>query len=95
MQEALFSRIAELDGVVTAPSAVSVPGARAFCLPPRRVPSGDAGGSSEAFMVAEVGEFAHLHPSHDGSLHLVLPIRLARDALTKGWGWRTRWPVSG
>ncbi|MGH3420329.1 MAG: hypothetical protein ACRDOD_12165, partial [Streptosporangiaceae bacterium] len=86
LQEALFSRIAELDGVVTAPSAVSVPGARAFCLPPPRVPSGDTGGSSEAFIVAEVGEFAHLHPSHDGSLHLVLPIPLARDALTKGWG---------
>ncbi|MGH3780771.1 MAG: phospholipase [Pseudonocardiaceae bacterium] len=99
LQEALFSRIAELDGVVTAPSAVSVPGARAFILPPRRLPPrrlppgdalgllpGDACGPSEVFIVAEVGEFAHLHPGHDGSLHLVLPMPLARDALTRGWG---------
>ncbi len=33
-----------------------------------------------------MGEFAHLHPGHDGSLHLVLPIPLAHDALAKGWG---------
>ncbi len=88
LQEALFSRIAQLDGVVTAPSAVSVPGARAFLLPP-----GDARGPSEAFIVADLGEFAHLHPRHDGSLHLVLPIPLAHDALTKGWG--VAHPLSG
>jgi hypothetical protein len=41
LQEALFGRITELDGVVTAPSAVSVPGARAFLLPPSKRPPGD------------------------------------------------------
>lgn len=86
LQEALFSRITELDGVVTAPSAVSVPGARAFLLPPGELPAGDTGVPREAFIVPEVGEFAHLHPGHDGSLHLVLPIPLAHDALAKGWG---------
>ncbi len=86
LQEALFSWITELDGVVTAPSAVSVPGARAFLLPPGELPAGDTGVPREAFIVPEVGEFAHLHPGHDGSLHLVLPIPLAHDALAKGWG---------
>lgn len=81
LQEALFARIADLDGVVTAPSAVSVPGARAFLLPSVGTP-----GPSEAFIVADLGEFAHLHPRHDGSLHLALPVPLAHDAVTKGWG---------
>jgi phospholipase/carboxylesterase len=36
--------------------------------------------------VADLGEFAHLHPEYDGSLHLVLPITLARDVMVKGWG---------
>lgn len=36
-------------------------------------------------MVPEIGEFAHLHPDYDGSLHLVLPVPLAHDALVKGW----------
>jgi phospholipase/carboxylesterase len=91
LQEALFSRIVELDGVVTAPSAVSVPGARALLLPPSGLrpgglPPGDARGPSDRFIVAEVGEFAHLHPAHDGSLYLVLPVPLAHDAVIQGWG---------
>jgi len=80
LQEALFDRILQLAGVATAPSAVSVPGARAFILCP-----GDARGASEAFIVPDLGEFAHLHPGYDGSLHLVLPVSLAYDALAKGW----------
>lgn len=80
LQEKLFARIVQLDGVTTAPSAVSVPGARAFVLGP-----GDARGPREAFLVPELGEFAHLHPRVDGSLHLALPLALARDALVKGW----------
>jgi len=31
-------------------------------------------------------EFAHLHPGHDGSLHMVLPNPLAPDARIQGWG---------
>ena len=31
------------------------------------------------------GEFAHLHPEDDGSLHLALPPALAADAITRGW----------
>jgi phospholipase/carboxylesterase len=46
-------------------------------------------------MVADVGEFAHLHPGYDGSMHLALPIPLAHDALAKAGRWRIRWPASG
>ena len=80
LQERLYSRIAQLDGVATAPSAISVDGARGFILGPA-----DARGPSEAFLVPELGEFAHLHPGYDGSLHLALPMPLARDALAQAW----------
>jgi len=73
LQEALFARAAALPGVATGPSRVSVPGARAFVLPHARGPS----------MVA--GEFAHLHPPRDGSLHVLLPPSLAREAIEAGW----------
>jgi phospholipase/carboxylesterase len=81
LQEQLYSRIVRLDGVATAPSAISVDGARGFILGPA-----DARGPGEAFLVPELGEFAHLHPGYDGSLHLALPKPLARDALAQGWG---------
>ena len=32
------------------------------------------------------GEFAHLHPSPDLSLHVALPPSLARTAVEAGWG---------
>ena len=41
--------------------------------------------------MAEVGEFAHLHPSYDGSLHLVLPPDQAADVSAKGWGRPHMW----
>ena len=44
-----------LPGVATRPSAISVPGARAFTLTNRS-------GPQDAFLVAQAGEFAHLHP---------------------------------
>jgi phospholipase/carboxylesterase len=78
LQERLFERLAKLPGVGTRDSAISVPGARALVI---RKP----GGPAEAFLVPQVGEFAHLHPSYDGSLHLALPPPLAADALAKGW----------
>jgi phospholipase/carboxylesterase len=73
MQEALFARAAALPGVVTGPSRVSVPGARAFILPAARGPAMPG------------GEFAHLHPPRDGSLHMLLPLDLAREAIEAGW----------
>ena len=43
------------------------------------------GRPADAFLVPQAGEFAHLHPGHDGSLHLALPPALAADTITKGW----------
>jgi phospholipase/carboxylesterase len=78
LQERLFERVTALPGVSTGPSAISVPGARAFLLAPLR-------GPVDAFLVPEAGEFAHLHPAYDGSLHLALPTALAADAIRRGW----------
>ena len=79
MQEQLFDRLSGLPCVVTQASAISVPGARAFALR-------DGAGPDDAFLVPRAGEFAHLHPSHDGSLHVALPPAMAADVVTKGWG---------
>lgn len=80
LQEALYVRLAALDAVGTAPSRISVPGARAFLLD-----RAAARGPDDAYILPDVGEFAHLHPEYDGSLHLVLPAAQAYDALAKGW----------
>ncbi|QIK66535.1 phospholipase [Nocardioides sp. HDW12B] len=84
LQERLLDEVRRLPGVDVGPSHISVPGARAFTL---------AGGSADgsAFLVPEVGEFAHLHPSYDGSLHLALPAGPAADVAAKGWGRPHMW----
>lgn len=81
LQEELYARVSRLRAVTLGPSAISVPGARAFRL--NRATAGR--GPDAAFILPDIGEFAHLHPSFDGSMHLVLPPELAHDALTKGW----------
>jgi len=80
LQERLYARIAAFPGVTSRQSAISVPGARGFMLDPPRH------GPDDAFLVPAVGEFAHLHPGHDGSLHVALPPVLATDLIAKGWG---------
>jgi hypothetical protein len=60
------------------PSAISVPGARALWLADPA-----AGGPADAFLVGR--EFAHLHPSPDLSLHMMLPPPLAEEAIAAGW----------
>ena len=40
----------------------------------------------DAFLVASAHEFAHVHPGHDGLLHLALPPELSRDLVAQGWG---------
>lgn len=86
LQEELFARARALPGVTVGASHVSVPGARAFHLE-RSV----AGGPPEAFQAGT--EFAHIHPAHDGSLHLTLPPPLYEEVLEKGWG--EPHPISG
>jgi len=78
LQEKVFDRIAALPGVTTRQSAISVPGARGFMLAAPQ-------GPRDAFIVPATGEFAHVHPGHDGSLHIALPPALAADAVAKGW----------
>ena len=84
LQERLFDELRDLAGVDVGPSRISVPGARGLTL---REGSTD----EHAFLVPEVGEFAHLHPAYDGSLHVVLPPELAADVSTKGWGRPHMW----
>jgi phospholipase/carboxylesterase len=79
IQERLFVRIASLPGVSTDQSAISVPGARGFMVQRR------PGVPLDAFLVPRAGEFAHLHPGYDGSLHLALPPALAAEAVAQGW----------
>jgi phospholipase/carboxylesterase len=80
LQEQVVARVAALPGVTTRQSAISVPGARGFMLAgPRR-------GPDDAFLVPDAGEFAHVHPGHDGSMHLALPMPLAADVIARGWG---------
>ena len=80
LQEKLFARLSTLADVGTGQSAISVPGARGFTLTGTHT-----GGPEEAFLVPQVREFAHLHPGHDGSLHIALPVGLAADAIRRGW----------
>ena len=51
----------------------------------------EGSGDAQAFLVPEVAEFAHLHPSYDGSLHVVLPPELASDVAARGWGRPHMW----
>jgi len=86
LQEELVRRARELPGVSEAHSGVSVPGARAFILDET-----SARGPREAFQVGH--EFAHIHPSEDGSLHMTLPDQVAQAAYAAGWG--EPHPISG
>lgn len=76
VQEKLFEVGKSLAGVKVGRSLVSVPGARAFHLP-------DCSHRPGAFMVE--CEFAHLHPAHDGSLHMTLPSDIVETVIENGW----------
>jgi len=80
LQAALWARLTALGAVTTAPASVGVQGASALLLDRATTAGPDA-----AFVLPADGEFAHMHPEPDGSLHLVLPDALAYDALAKGW----------
>jgi Family of unknown function (DUF5519) len=86
LQEELLRRALELPGVSEAESLVSVPGARAFVLD-----EASARGPREAFQAGH--EFAHIHPTEDGSLHMTLPDDAAEAAYAAGWG--EPHPISG
>ncbi|CAN5826717.1 hypothetical protein BH23ACT12_BH23ACT12_01040 [soil metagenome] len=79
MQDALVERGRLLLGTYVAPSLISMPGSRAFVLD-------DSSPTTlcEAFMIGR--EYAHIHPSYDGSLHMVLAAHLVRQVVERGWG---------
>ena len=78
LQEELWHRMTGLEGVRPGRSHVSLPDTRALHLDPRL-----ATGPGDAFFAGT--EFAHLHGASDGSLHLMLPVSVAGDAIDKGW----------
>jgi catechol 2,3-dioxygenase-like lactoylglutathione lyase family enzyme len=78
MRRRLAERIFALPGVSESPSGISVPGARALLLD-----RAAAGGPDEAFFIG--GEFAHLHPDDDQSLHVCLAPDFAAAACVAGW----------
>lgn len=85
LQEKIFEFARSLSGVATGPSAISVPGARAFCLP------GCGEATGDRFMIE--CEFAHIHPPQDGSLHLTLPPAIVEPVIENGWA--ERHPLAG
>ncbi|MGQ0679108.1 MAG: luciferase domain-containing protein [Actinomycetota bacterium] len=79
MQDEIVARGKTLGGVFVCPSLISLPGARAFVLDASTpVPPYDA------FLIQR--EFAHVHTPSDGSLHMMIPPRLVRQVLNRGWG---------
>jgi Luciferase len=77
LQEKVFDLARSLPGVATGPSAISVPGARAFCLPACTQAGRDG------FLIDR--EFAHIHPPRDGSLHMTLPPAIVDRVIANGW----------
>jgi uncharacterized protein (TIGR00369 family) len=86
LQEELLRRVRTLPDVEVGWSAISVPYARGFHLKPHA-----AKGPTEAFLRGS--EFGHLHPEHDGSLHMSLPPALYDEVLQARWG--EPHPISG
>jgi hypothetical protein len=78
LRQELSARLFSLPGVEERPSAISVPGARALWLR-----DGKPTGPADAFMIGR--EFAHIHPGGDHSLHVMLPLDVARAAVERGW----------
>src|SRR5688572_30290604 len=73
LQEKVYEVGKSLAGVQVGRSLVSVPGARAFHLP-------NCAQQPGASMVE--CEFAHLHPVHDGSLHMTLPTDIVEEVIS-------------
>jgi Family of unknown function (DUF5519) len=74
----LLERLVAVPETTNGPSLVSVPGAHALFL----ASSGPC--NEQAFLRGR--EFAHLHPSHDGSLHVVLSPDDCSAVVAAEWG---------
>lgn len=82
--DAIYERTASLflamPGTEQGASLISVPGARALFLP-------DCQRCNEAAFFRG-REFAHIHPSYDGSFHMILSETDCAEVLDRGWGER-------
>ncbi|GAA4881710.1 luciferase family protein [Kitasatospora terrestris] len=81
LQEELWERMRALPFTYMAPTLVSVSHARSLFIP-----EGIGAGPAAAFQRGR--EWAHIHPHHDGSLHLTLPDPLKDEVEKAGWGVR-------
>lgn len=77
LQDRLRDYALALPGVSRAASQVSVPGAIAFYL--------DAPAEPPTIPAVLGGEWGHIHPHSDGSLHLNVPTALAERLIASGW----------
>jgi hypothetical protein len=74
----LVERLAAVPETTNGPSLVSVPGARALFL------ATPGSCNEQAFLRGR--EFAHVHPPHDGSLHVVLSPDDCSAVVAAEWG---------
>ncbi|GAA3434193.1 luciferase family protein [Kutzneria kofuensis] len=79
LQERLLLLAGGLRGVLVRPAIACAPGSDGLHLAPKL-----ARGPLSAFIA--LTEFTHLHPSYDGSLHVMLPSACAAAASKAGWG---------
>jgi len=77
LQDRLRDHALSLPGVTPGKSQVSVPGTVAFYL---NEPTG-----TPALPAVLGGEWGHIHPHSDGSLHLNVPTELAEQVIAAGW----------
>lgn len=77
LQDQLRDHALSLPGVIRGESRVSVPGAIAFYLPAPVRPA--------AIPDILGGEWGHIHPHSDGSLHLNVATDLAERLINAGW----------
>lgn len=79
VQEELWFRMRALPFTYMAPTLVSVSHARALHL-------AEGFGSAPPERFQRGREFAHLHPHHDGSLHLSVPGSVMKEVEDARWG---------
>ena len=77
LQDRLRDHALALPGVRPGPSQVSVPGAVAFYL--------DEPVEESRVPKLFGGEWGHIHPHYDGSLHLNVPTEFAEKLIEAGW----------
>ena len=75
-----MASISVLPGLQVRPTPFSLEGSRGW-----RLEENFALGLDGAFILGSL-EFAHLHRSSDGSMHMLLPSEFSTVALDKGWG---------